>query len=106
MTTALPVRLHSSEAFAAVPALFAPRLEAAKRFIEFVDIEPVHIAAYIGLLGKRLAALSVKQHEPQIIFPVDRLMPVSTRPWFSPPTHPLKTLTPRTPRGFARSETN
>lgn len=79
----------------AVPALFAPRPEAAKRFIEFfaaqirnpntrkayfravsqfaawcqangltelVDLEPVHVAAYIEQLGRRLAAPSVKQH--------------------------------------------
>lgn len=95
MSTALPVRLSSVAALAAVPALFAPRPEAAKRFIEFfaaqirnantrkayfravsrfaawcetngltelVDLEPVHVAAYVEQLGQRLAAPSVKQH--------------------------------------------
>jgi len=80
---------------AAVPALYAPNPEAAKRFIEYfaahirnpntrraylravrefaawcdrqrftelLDIEPVHVAAYIESLGKRLAKPSVKQN--------------------------------------------
>src|ERR1700685_509872 len=79
----------------AVPALYAPTAQAAKRFIEYfaanirnpntrraylravldfsawceaqnvteiVDIEPLHVAAYIELLGNRLAKPSVKQH--------------------------------------------
>src|ERR1700691_3273935 len=79
----------------AVPALYAPTAQAAKRFIEYfaanirnpntrraylravldlsawceaqnlteiVDIEPLHVAAYIETLGKRLAKPSVKQH--------------------------------------------
>ncbi len=92
----LPARLRSgTAALATVPALFAPRPEAAKRFIEFfaaqirnantrkayfravsrfaawcqsngltelVDLEPVHVAAYVEQLGRRLAAPSVKQH--------------------------------------------
>ncbi|WP_311734693.1 site-specific integrase [Paraburkholderia atlantica] len=32
------------------------------RLGNLVDIEPVHIAAYVELLGQRLAAPSVKQH--------------------------------------------
>jgi site-specific recombinase XerD len=80
---------------AAVPALYAPNPEAAKRFIEYfaanirnlntrraylhavrefadwcalqgfheiVDIEPLHVAAYIEQLTARLAKPSVKQH--------------------------------------------
>jgi hypothetical protein len=80
---------------AAVPALYAPNPEAAKRFIEYfaanirnpntrraylhavrefadwcafqgfheiVDIEPLHVAAYIEQLTTRLAKPSVKQH--------------------------------------------
>jgi len=80
---------------AAVPALYAPNPEAAKRFIEYfaanirnvntrraylhavrefadwcarqrfneiVDIEPLHVAAYIEQLTLRLAKPSVKQH--------------------------------------------
>ena len=80
---------------ASVPALYAPTLQAAKRFIEYfaahirnphtrraylravlefsawceaqnlteiVDIEPVHVAAYIEILGQRLSKPSVKQH--------------------------------------------
>src|SRR5271167_2263201 len=79
----------------ALPALFAPDEDAARRFIEFftanirnpntrrayaraavefavwcehndlrelADIEPLHVAAYIETLLKRLAAPSVKQH--------------------------------------------
>ena len=79
----------------ALPALFAPNKDAARRFLEFFaanirnphtrrayaraavefanwceaaeilelrDIEPVHVAAYIEALQKRLAAPSVKQH--------------------------------------------
>lgn len=79
----------------ALPKLFAPDQDAARRFIEFFtanirnpntrrayaraaaefaawceeaeiqelqDIEPVHVAAYIETLQKRLAAPSVKQH--------------------------------------------
>ena len=78
-----------------VPALFAPRPDAAKRFLEFfaaqirnpntrkayfravsrfaawcevngltelVDLEPVHVAAYVEELGKQLSPPSVKQH--------------------------------------------
>jgi len=90
------VRRGSSGAnLAAVPALYAPNPEAAKRFIEYfaanirnpntrraylhavrefadwcarqrfneiVDIEPLHVAAYIEVLGGRLAKPSVKQH--------------------------------------------
>jgi site-specific recombinase XerD len=80
---------------AAVPALYAPNAEAAKRFIEYfaanirnlntrraylhavrefadwcalqgfheiVDIEPLHVAAYIEQLTMRLSKPSVKQH--------------------------------------------
>lgn len=90
-----PLRRSQAAALAVVPALFAPRPEAAKRFLEFfaaqirnpntrkayfravsrfaawcemnglselVDLEPVHVAAYIEQLGRRLAAPSVKQH--------------------------------------------
>lgn len=79
----------------ALPRLFAPDVDAARRFVEFFtanirnantrkaytraavefagwceqqkltelrDIEPIHIAAYIEGLGKRLAAPSVKVH--------------------------------------------
>jgi site-specific recombinase XerD len=79
----------------AVPALYAPTAQAAKRFIEYfaanirnpntrraylravldfsawceahnltqiLDIEPLHVAAYIETLGNRLAKPSVKQH--------------------------------------------
>jgi site-specific recombinase XerD len=79
----------------AVPALYAPTAQAAKRFVEYfaanirnpntrraylravldfsawceaqnlteiLDIEPLHVAAYIEILGKRLAKPSVKQH--------------------------------------------
>lgn len=90
------IRSESSQAaLAAVPALFAPRPEAARRFLEFfaanirnantrrayfravarfagwceangftelVDIEPVHVAAYVEQLGAGLARPSVKQH--------------------------------------------
>ena len=95
MPDTLPVRLRSETALSVVPALFAPRPEAAKRFLEFfaaqirnpntrkayfgavcqfaawceanglsqlIDLEPVHVAAYVELLGRRLAAPSVKQH--------------------------------------------
>ena len=34
----------------------------AQKLTEILDIEPLHVAAYIGLLGKRLAKPSVKQH--------------------------------------------
>jgi len=34
----------------------------AQNFNEIVDIEPLHVAAYIEILGKRLAKPSVKQH--------------------------------------------
>jgi site-specific recombinase XerD len=33
-----------------------------QNFTEFVDIEPLHVAAYVEQLGKRLAKPSVKQH--------------------------------------------
>lgn len=90
-----PVRRAQASALALVPALFAPRPEAAKRYLEFfvanirnpntrkayyravgqfatwcdcngfnelVDLEPVHVAAYVEQLGRRLAKPSVKQH--------------------------------------------
>src|SRR5450432_2646652 len=93
-TTAL-VRREIAAAGAAVPALYAPTAQAAKRFIEYfaahirnpntrraylhavrefadwcalqgfdelVDIEPLHVAAYIEQLTARLAKPSVKQH--------------------------------------------
>jgi site-specific recombinase XerC len=95
MTTPLVRRTLPSAAVAAVPALYAPTPEAAKRFIEYfaahirnpntrraylhavrefadwctqqrfdelVDIEPLHVAAYIEQLTARLAKPSVKQH--------------------------------------------
>jgi site-specific recombinase XerD len=95
VTSTLLRRSPSSAAAAAVPALYAPTAQAAKRFIEYfaahirnpntrrayfhavlefsrwceaqnfteiVDIEPLHVAAYIEVLGKRLAKPSVKQH--------------------------------------------
>ncbi|HXN45179.1 MAG TPA: phage integrase N-terminal SAM-like domain-containing protein [Bryobacteraceae bacterium] len=34
----------------------------AQNFTEIVDIEPLHVAAYIEILGTRLAKPSVKQH--------------------------------------------
>ena len=34
----------------------------ARNFTEIVDIKPLHMAAYIGQLGQRLAKPSVKQH--------------------------------------------
>jgi len=79
----------------AIPALYAPTAQAAKRFVEYfaanirnsntrraylravldfsawceaqnlteiLDVEPLHVAAYIEVLGKRLAKPSVKQH--------------------------------------------
>jgi site-specific recombinase XerD len=85
----------SAAILSAVPALYAPNPEAAKRFIEYfaanirnvntrraylhavrefaawcgandledlVDIEPIHVAAYIEQLTGRLAKPSVKQH--------------------------------------------
>jgi site-specific recombinase XerD len=85
----------STGSAAAVPALYAPTAQAAKRFIEYfaahirnpntrrayfhavlefsnwceaqnfteiVDIEPLHVAAYVEQLGQRLAKPSVKQH--------------------------------------------
>src|SRR5450631_549306 len=94
LSTAL-VRREIAAAGAAVPALYAPTPEAAKRFIEYfaahirnpntrraylhpvrefadwcalqrfdelVDIEPLHVAAYIEQLAARLAKPSVKQH--------------------------------------------
>jgi site-specific recombinase XerD len=92
-STAL-VRREITAAGAAVPALYAPTPEAAKRFIEYfaahirnpntrraylhaarefarwcalqrfelVDIEPLHVAAYIEQMTARLAKPSVKQH--------------------------------------------
>ena len=90
-----PVRRAQASALAMVPALFAPRPDAAKRFLEFfaaqirnpntrkayfravsrfaawcelngltelVDLEPVHVAAYVEQLGKQLSPPSVKQH--------------------------------------------
>jgi site-specific recombinase XerD len=92
-STAL-VRREIAAAGAAVPALYAPTPEAAKRFIEYfaahirnpntrraylhavrefarwcalqrfelVDIEPLHVAAYIEQMTARLAKPSVKQH--------------------------------------------
>ena len=96
MSTALQrISLPRETALARVPALFAPSLSAAKRFLEFfaaqirnsntrrayfhavlefsawcesqnftelVDIEPLHVAAYIEILGQRLSKPSVKQH--------------------------------------------
>ena len=96
LTTALQrISLPRETALARVPALFAPSLSAAKRFLEFfaaqirnsntrrayfhavlefsawceaqnftelVDIEPLHVAAYIEILGQRLSKPSVKQH--------------------------------------------
>jgi hypothetical protein len=95
VTSTLIRRSPSSAAAAAVPALYAPTAQAAKRFIEYfaahirnpntrrayfhavlefsrwceaqnfteiVDIEPLHVAAYIEQLGQRLAKPSVKQH--------------------------------------------
>jgi site-specific recombinase XerD len=95
MTTALVRRALPYAAVAAVPALYAPTAQAAKRFIEYfaanirnpntrrayfhavlefsswceaqnlteiVDIEPLHVAAYIEQLSQRLAKPSVKQH--------------------------------------------
>jgi site-specific recombinase XerD len=88
------VRREIAAAGAAVPALYAPTPEAAKRFIEYfaahirnpntrraylhavrefarwcalqrfelVDIEPLHVAAYIEQMTARLAKPSVKQH--------------------------------------------
>ena len=95
MATSL-ARVSKRVPLAAVPALYAPNPEAAKRFIEYfaahirnpntrraylravrdfadwcdaaavsrssLDIEPVHIAAYIEQLGKHLAKPSVKQN--------------------------------------------
>jgi site-specific recombinase XerD len=85
---------HTAAARAKVPALYAPNLAAAKRFIEYftanirnvntrraylhavrefadwcapqgfheiVDIEPLHVAAYIEQLTDRLAKPSVKR---------------------------------------------
>jgi site-specific recombinase XerD len=79
----------------AVPALYAPSAQAARRFIEYfvanirnlntrrayfravlefaawcethriveiIDVEPVHVAAYVEMLGRRLSKPSVKQH--------------------------------------------
>jgi site-specific recombinase XerD len=93
-STAL-VRREIAAAGAAVPALYAPTPQAAKRFIEYfaahirnpntrraylhavrefaswcaqhhfhelVDIEPLHVAAYIEQLTARLSKPSVKQH--------------------------------------------
>jgi site-specific recombinase XerC len=34
----------------------------AQNFTEIVDIEPLHVAAHIEMLGRRLAKPSVKQH--------------------------------------------
>ena len=51
----------ATSALPQVPALFAPTKPATKRFIEFIDIEPVHVSAYVELLGKRVAKPSVKQ---------------------------------------------
>jgi site-specific recombinase XerD len=96
MTRSLePLRRAQASALAMVPALFAPRPDAAKRFLEFfaaqirnpntrkayfravsrfaawcelngltelVDLEPVHVAAYVEQLGKQLSPPSVKQH--------------------------------------------
>ena len=86
---------RQASALAMVPAPFAPRPDAAKRFLEFiaaqirnpntrkayfravsrsaawcelngltelVDLEPVHVAAYVEQLGKQLSPPSVKQH--------------------------------------------
>ena len=94
MATGL-ARVSTGVPLAAVPALYAPNPEAAKRFIEYfaahirnpntrraylravrdfadwcdrqrftqlLDIEPVHIAAYIEQLGIHLAKPSVKQN--------------------------------------------
>ena len=90
-----PIRRAQASALAMVPALFAPRPDAAKRFLEFfaaqirnpntrkayfravsrfagwcesngltelVDLEPVHVAAYVEQLGEQLSPPSVKQH--------------------------------------------
>src|ERR1035441_2195760 len=95
MTTAIRRGSRSSARLAAVPALYAPNPQAAKRYIEYfaahirnlntrraylhavrefadwcalqrfheiVDIEPLHVAAYIEQLMARLAKPSVKQH--------------------------------------------
>src|SRR6202140_4299211 len=95
MTSTLVRRTLPSAAVAAVPALYAPTVKAAKRFIEYfaahirnpntrrayfhavlefsswceaqnftqiLDIEPLHVAAYIEQLSARLAKPSVKQH--------------------------------------------
>src|ERR1700691_633960 len=100
----------------AVPELYAPTAQAAKRFIEYfathirnpntrraylragldfsawcesryltelVDIEPLHVAAYIETLGKRLAKPSVKQHLAAIRMLFDWLvvgMAIATNP--------------------------
>jgi site-specific recombinase XerD len=94
-TSTTLVRREIAAAGAAVPALYAPTPEAAKRFIEYfaahirnpntrraylhavrefadwctlqrfgelVDIEPLHVAAYIEQMTARLAKPSVKQH--------------------------------------------
>ena len=82
-------RVPGAATLARVPALYAPNPEAAKRFVEYfaahirnpntrraylravrdaqrftqlLDIEPVHIAAYIEQLGTHLAKPSVKQN--------------------------------------------
>jgi site-specific recombinase XerD len=55
----------------------------AKEFYELVDVEPIHVSAYIELLGRRLSKPSVKQHLAAIRMLFDWLVVgqvVSTNP--------------------------
>jgi site-specific recombinase XerD len=46
----------------------------AQNFTEIIDIEPLHVAAYVEQLGQRLDKPSVKQHLTAIRMPFDWLV--------------------------------
>ena len=130
MSRALIRPESSPTARAVVPALFAPRPDAAKRFLEFfaaqirnpntrrayfravsrfagwcelngftelVDLEPVHVAAYVEQLGKQLSAPSVKQHLAAIRMLCDWL--VVGQVIATNPAAPVRGPTPRGAQG-------